>query len=495
MAHTRRRRSSYDVIPAWATRKRLAAVAALLVVAVTGTYSVRVAFALGKLTHTNPLTAVAQLFQHGNSTVDALASSNRPITVAVYGYGGAGHDGPYLTDSIMVLTVQPQAGAAPRVAEISIPRDLFLTIPLGGGRTDKGRINQAYSDGMTGQATVPPGPAAGAAVANPVLEHLLGLHIDHWVGIDFHAFQAAVDAVGGVDVVVPHTFTDDQYPRGECQPGGDCGLMTVHFDAGLEHMDGNRALIFARSRHATDGVEGSDFARSRRQQLVVAALKQKVVSVGGIGKLPDLLNALGDHVLTDLQVSDAKALYELVKDVDPSAVVHISLDDTNFLYECGYPYRCAAAYLYAHDPSFATLRHFLANIFVPPDALGEHARVSIVDGSGGRNGAASRWASILAQVGIGATASSATRVSPTTHVVDNSNGRGSGTAQWLAQFFGVSVEQPPANGPPMPNGVFVILGEDEERSFDGQAGGGAGATIPYTARRSTAVGGGTGQTR
>ena len=73
------------------------------------------------------------------------------------------------------------------------------------------------------------------------------------------------------------------------------------------------------------------------------ALKAKVLSVGGIGKLPDLLGALGDNVITDLGIADANALYDLVKNVDQKNIVHVSVDDGNFLYECGYPRNCTAA--------------------------------------------------------------------------------------------------------------------------------------------------------
>ena len=101
-------------------------------------------------------------------------------------------------------------------------------------------------------------------------------------------------------------------------------------------MNGATALIYARSRHGNNG-QGSDFARSRRQQQIIVALRSQIETIGGFGKLPDVINALGDNVLTDLTIGDAESLYSLVNGVNPATIEHISIDDTNFLYDCGYP--------------------------------------------------------------------------------------------------------------------------------------------------------------
>ena len=90
-------------------------------------------------------------------------------------------------------------------------------------------------------------------------------------------------------------------------------------------------------------------------------------------------NSLGDNVVTDLHVNDLEALYSLLKDVDSKAILHVSFDDTNFLYDCGYPANCGAAYIYAHDSSYGEIAHYLQNIFVDPSALSNHAGVTIED--------------------------------------------------------------------------------------------------------------------
>src|SRR5690242_18964536 len=106
--------------------------------------------------------------------------------------------------------------------------------------------------------------------------------------------------------------------------------MTVHCDAGPQSMSGRTSLDYAPPWHSAQNGEGSDFARSKRQQFILQALKQKLVSIDGISKLPDVLDALGSHVLTNMGIGDAKALYDLVKNVDPASIERVSVDNTNF---------------------------------------------------------------------------------------------------------------------------------------------------------------------
>jgi LCP family protein required for cell wall assembly len=490
---TRRRRSRYNRLPRWASPKRLTALVAAAIVLVVGVFGVRTILGLAHLTRQNPLSVIGDLVGgKSSSSITTATTDLRRINFAFYGYGGAGHDGAYLTDSIMVVSVQPVLNGPPEVAEISIPRDWYVPIPLGNGKSTAQRINSAYSDGISGEGTLAGSdPAAGASVANATLEHLLGIHIDHWIGLDFTAFKAAVDAVGGVDVVVPNTFTDSQYPAGECSsgPNENCKFITVHFNAGPAHMNGTQALEFSRSRHSNDNGEGTDFARSRRQQLIVAALKQKVVSIGGLGNLPDLLNGLGDNVVTDLHVNDLAALYSLLKGVDTKAILHVSVDDTNFLYECGYPRNCGAYYIYAHDRSFTEITHYMQNIFAAPAAVAQHAQVTIQDASGRGLGASARWAQLFKYVAINATDGGQVARQAVTQVIDESGGKDAATASWLAKYFGVTVTVPPSPPPAATvagvptatatpatatgGGVVVILGQAEETAFLGNPGVGS----------------------
>ena len=487
----RRRRSSYDAVPRWVTPRRVIAAIAAAAVLLVGVYAVRTVLALSNAFKTNPVTAIGDILHHGNSAVASKFDSGQRINIALYGYGGDGHDGAFLSDSIMVVSIQSRGpGQKPQVAEISIPRDWWVPIDLGGGRSAFGRINEAYESGQTGypdKSTVYTGDHGGGDLADATLERMLGIHIDYFVGIDFTAFKDAVDSVGGVDITVEHTFTDEKYPRGECAgPHPDCAYTTIHFEAGRQHMDGATALIFARSRESSDPQEGTNFARNKRQQLVLTAVKQRVLSAGGLSKLPDLLNSLGDHVIMNVNLDDALSLYDVVKDVDPAGITHVSIDDTNFIYECGYPTNCDAAVEYPHDRTFASVHHFVQSIFVDPAVLGERAPVAVMDGSGTGGGASPRWTQLLGDLGLHPTDAGQARLEATTRVIDNSGGHGSHTAQWLAQYFGVTVETPtPADAQAggLAPGVTVVLGQDEERAFNntspglyaGYFGGGAPA--------------------
>lgn len=480
----RRRRSRYNVVPSWITRKRavvsVIVMFSLLLVA-GGIYGVRLSLALAKTFHTNPISAAIGALQGGGgSRIDRERQHYQRINIVLFGYGGTQHSGAFLTDSIMVISIMPMQGAPPQIAEISIPRDWFVTIPLRNGKSAAERINFAYAAGMLGEGPEPASAVdAGAAVADPLLAHLLGIGINFFVGVDFNAFKQAVDAVGGVNIDVPASFTDHQYPAGECDLG-NCAYETVHFNAGMQHMNGATALIYARSRHGNNG-QGSDFARSRRQQQIIVALKSQIESIGGFGKLPDVINALGSNVLTDLTIGDAESLYGLVNGVNPASIEHISIDDTNFLYDCGYPTRCGSYYLYANDQSFRSLSHFVQDIFPPPAALAEGASVTFINASGRNNNATTRWASLMSMVGFSTKAGGRAPAQVPTQVIDNSGGKDAAAAQWLATYFGVSVTTEPAPTaatttlPATPaaaaaGGVTVILGSAEEQSFLGDPG-------------------------
>jgi LCP family protein required for cell wall assembly len=458
------------------TTRRTVIAAVVVVALVGGVFGYRILDGLAHVFHTNVASVVGSLVrgESGSTIENNQVANEQRINIALYGYGGAGHDGSYLSDSIMVISIQPEATGPAQVAELSIPRD--WDVPLynaAGKKVDQGKINQAYSDGvLDGDGGVPAGQEdAGGAMADAALSHLLGIPIDYFVGLDFTAFNQGVDAVGGIDIDVPVSFVDPQYPSCDADT---CPYETIRFKAGEQHMDGAIALEYARSRHGDNG-QGTDFARSQRQQQILTAIKQKVLSIGGIGDLPSLLDALGGNVDTNMTLDDVEAIYNLVKGVDSASFLHIGLDDTNFLYECNVP-TCSADFLYAHDGSYATLDHFIKNVFAPPGSLGEDPNVGIEDGSGTGDGASTRWAAIFGELGW--TTQDLGRVPTTsvTEVIDRSGGRLTAAAKWFAAYFGVSVttEPPPSPGATgSADGVIVVLGQDEESAFNNDPGYGS----------------------
>ncbi len=467
----RRRRSKGGMGTPSGISKRMVLLATAVAVVLVGSWGARLFLALGNAAHENPVVAAVQALSggHGSHIANATGSYQR-INIALYGYGGSGHDGAYLSDSIMVISIQPHPTGPPTVSEVSIPRDWFVNIPIGGGKTVAGKINEAYEIGYAGVPVASPvysGMYGGGELADNELSQLLGIPIKYFVGVDFQAFKDAVDAVGGITVNVPDTFTDYQYPAGECAQG-NCGYMTIHFNQGLQHMNGTQALEFARSRHSLDNNEGSDFARSRRQELIVEALKKQVVSLGGLGNLPDLLNAMGNNVVTNLSIGDIESLYSLVKNVHTSGVVRFDIDNRNFLYTCNYPVSCDEYALFADDKSGTWLHRFMQNLFVPASVLSAHAPVMVMDASGMGAGADTRWASILGSVGLTTSAQGALPEQANTVVLNTGGAQNSATAEWLANYFGVTVTaaKPGAGGTPLTPGVVVELGHTEELSFN-----------------------------
>ncbi|MFA5130151.1 MAG: LCP family protein [Patescibacteria group bacterium] len=225
------------------------------------------------------------------------------LTILVMGVGGAGHDGPELTDTILIATIDTKTK---RVAMVSVPRD--LAFPLGSGRFIKINAVNAYAEQSH--------PGQGARETADAFEELFGIKIDRVVKIDFQAFADLVDALGGVDVNVERSFVDHEYPA------ANDGYETISFQQGVQHMSGAQALIYARSRHGSNG-EGSDFARSHRQQLLMVAIKEKALSIGTLSnpqKLMKLYQAIAANVQTDMTPWDALTLAPLAKDVSSENV-------------------------------------------------------------------------------------------------------------------------------------------------------------------------------
>lgn len=279
-----------------------------------------------------------------NSSIAQAQRNGSRVNILLLGYGGAGHDGSLLTDTIMVLSIDFKNNTA---TYIPVPRDLWVNIPTHGYDGPYMKINAAYAIGED-QKNYPDklpqftGINGGGDTAEYEVSQVLGIPINYYASVDFYAFQKIVDILGGVDVNVQNSFTDYSYPNGDQNVNAGycdaqnvsadlltaCRFTVVHFDKGLQHMDGATALEFARSRHGNNG-EGSDFARSKRQELLLGAIEQKALSVGALSKSLSLLNALQGHVLTDLSLADIADLSNYLKSGAISQPGHISLTDPN----------------------------------------------------------------------------------------------------------------------------------------------------------------------
>lgn len=188
----------------------------------------------------------------------------------------------YLTraDSIMLLNVAP---GRLRVSLLSIPRDVFIQVPGYGEQ----RINTIN---VLGEQEA---PGSGPALLKASLRESFGVSVERYVRLDFEGFVAVIDAVGGVDIDVPKLIVDYEYPT------ADGGVMTVRFEPGRQHMDGERALQYARTRHQDD-----DYQRAARQQQVLDALLHRLTDPRYVYTWPRVLAAIQAHTDTDMTIWD-----------------------------------------------------------------------------------------------------------------------------------------------------------------------------------------------
>jgi anionic cell wall polymer biosynthesis LytR-Cps2A-Psr (LCP) family protein len=242
------------------------------------------------------------------------------------GYGGAGHDGSLLTDSIIVIHVDTNTK---KVAFISVPRDLWIT----GGH----KINSV-------------GATNGFENVGPAITGITGLPINYYVSADFGGFSKIIDDLGGITVQVPVTLDDPFYPI-IGQENNTCGMTPdqinalkakysgyqletqftcryehLHFDKGPANLDGVTALKFVRSRHGD-----SDFARSLRQFAVLTGIENKLISFQAANKFDDIVGTLFTIVKTNLDAGTVKTLVQVFGNPKDYTTKQIQLTTDNVL--------------------------------------------------------------------------------------------------------------------------------------------------------------------
>lgn len=200
-----------------------------------------------------------------------IKSQDGRVNILILGKGGVGHAGADLTDTMMLASVSL---AKHSVNLISIPRDIWIP-------EIRAKVNSAYYWGKE-----KPEFGGGLSFAKKNVEAIVGIPVDYALVLDFSSFKGIIDALGGVEIDVANSFTDNLYPiegREEDTCGGDkefeCRYETIHFEKGVSYMDGTTALKYVRSRNG-DNDENTDIAREARQQKVISAIKSKILSKG-----------------------------------------------------------------------------------------------------------------------------------------------------------------------------------------------------------------------
>lgn len=211
------------------------------------------------------------------------------------------------TDSVMILTLdtQHQTGGV-----LSIPRDLLVPIPISPETLLQDRVNNIYAYGEQFGY-----PGGGPGLAKAMIAYHFGVPIDYYVLLDFQGFERIIDAIGGIEVRLASPLLDPSYPT------GNYGTMRVSIDAGLQYLNGERALWYARSRY-----QSSDFSRLERQRQVVIAARQKLLQLDMLPKLPELWTIVQGAMSTDLTLRDVMDLAKLAWGISDEKITARSLD-------------------------------------------------------------------------------------------------------------------------------------------------------------------------
>ncbi|HLD51566.1 hypothetical protein A3K34_04195 [candidate division WWE3 bacterium RIFOXYC1_FULL_40_10] len=274
-----------------------------------------------------------------NATMVNLKETDGRTNILIVGsdrrdYGTLAEN-PVLTDTILVASI----GKFDKdVVLISIPRDLWVELP-GGGQE---KVNSVYAiETARGND--------GMANLDKVIEDILGMPIHYHTMVTFGLFQEIIDILGGVEVEVANSFTDYYYPvEGKENAPMNERYETISFKQGTATMDGETALKFVRSRKG-DNDEGTDFARAKRQQAVIASIKKKALNLGTLLnpiKLKGLYDAYSSNVETNMDFGTIENFYLLSQQINFEKIVSIVLDDRSSAIEGGLLYAPADTTLY-----------------------------------------------------------------------------------------------------------------------------------------------------
>ncbi len=331
--------------------------------------------------------------------------------------------GPWRTDTMMVATVDPISKTA---GLLSIPRDLWVAIP---GFDTEGKINTAHFIGDLQKY-----PGGGPALAMATVQYNLGISTQYYARLNFSGFEKLIDQIGGIDICVEQTIDDPEYPD------SGYGFEPLHIDAGCQHMDGRLALKFARTRHSGAG----DFDRARRQQQVILAVRDKIVSADMLPTLVTqagpLLDTLKESVQTNLSLDQLIQLAKLATQIDPKNIQQAVIDENMTV---GYmaPTDPPQAVLVPLRDKIRELRERFFNLGPVTDAAGaavQPARIKVENGTQ-TSGLAAQTAQWLTTLGYTvAEYTSADRFDYTQSVIINHTATPTAAVQ-LAQTLGLPI--------------------------------------------------------
>lgn len=374
------------------------------------------------------------------------------VNILLLGRGGDGHEGPDLTDTILVASIDP---INKKAALLSVPRDLYYP------KTSNYRVNSVFAEAkyaaLARKASKTDAENAGIAAIEKVIQDDLGIPIHYHVMVDFAGFVQAINTVGGVDInvdadgVVYEKLWDDLTRKN----------YTLDVKQGQQHFDGQRALYYARSRYTSPR---GDFDRAERQRKLLVALKDKILSLGTFAnplKVSQLLDAFGNHVQSNMSINEVMRLYEIGKSINSNDIATIGLVDppNNFLTGvniAGQSIQQPRAGL----NDFSEIQSYVRNALKDGFIANENASIAVLNGTT-TPGLATKKAAELKSYGYNVvmTGDAPTKTYTKTILVDLRGGQKKYTKHYLEQRLGVKAvgSLPDANIPNPGNADFVII--------------------------------------
>jgi LCP family protein required for cell wall assembly len=275
------------------------------------------------------------------------------LNLLLIGIGGDEHPGggKELADALMLISLKPSTH---QVAVVSIPRDLWVPI----GRYGTHRINRAHAIGEDSGY-----PGGGPGLVTDTVSQVFGQPVHAYARIDFKAFEKIVDDLGGVDIYVQRPFYDFLFHDG--------------FRAGWQHMNGKRALAYARYRYIA-GPEGDNYARELRQQQVMAAVRQRLsrATPGELLRLVSSVEAVSDATQTNMTPTQLVWLYRNFEGTRESNIRHVSLKpfmekfNVSSLADAGEAVRPV-------DPTFTPVRRLERSVFTSMREVGTPDEIQV----------------------------------------------------------------------------------------------------------------------
>jgi polyisoprenyl-teichoic acid--peptidoglycan teichoic acid transferase len=371
-------------------------------------------------------------------------AKQEPVNILLLGLDLRPQEEDSRADTMIVVHIDPAERTA---SMVSIPRDLWVDIPGHG----EGRINQAFQLGEKDEPALGGGP--GLAMAT--VEQNFDIKIHYFAQVDFTGFERVVDAMGGITIDVQRPLVDNEYPL------SNYGVTRLYIPAGLQHMDGRTALMYARSRHAD-----SDLGRNVRQQQVLLAIRQQGLSLNLISRLNDLLTQLSGAVKTDLSLLQVGSLAQLARQIDRDSIQTLLISD-EMVRQVILPETGADVLM----PDWERIRPRVRQLFADPRLVKEGARLSVQNGTT-TGGIARKLSDELVAAGFTVADLSSARDQgkhPKTTITDFTGGGKPHTLEVLLRELSLSPsavlrgdpdDAPASNTDGKPVDILVVAGDD-----------------------------------